>query len=70
MRRACVFRACVCARVCVCVCGGGGACSETDYVTDFCDIDINGSFWGRVLCFGSAMCLEILLTVTFTHNLL
>ena len=35
----------------------------------FCDIDIYGLIWGRILCFASAICIEILLLLTFTHNL-
>ena len=34
----------------------------------FCDIDIYGLIWGRRLCFASAICLEILLLLTFTNN--
>ena len=35
----------------------------------FCEIDINGLFWGHVLRFASAIFLEILLLLTLTHNL-
>ena len=35
----------------------------------FCDTDINGLIWGRVLCFGSAIQFEILLLLTLPHTL-
>ena len=44
---------------------GGGRAARLCY---FCDIDINGLIWGCVL-FASAICLEIILLLTFTHNL-
>ena len=45
------------------------ACVRVCVKSYFGDIGLNGLIWGRVLCFASAMCFEILSFLTFTHNL-